>query len=72
MNLSERQSKSWAQEILVFSLVNISVFTAYESVFTAYESEKDGRVLNYLNFKVYAIERNENWNEKFVTFAKEI
>ena len=65
MNLSERQSKSWAQEILVFSLVNISVFTAYES-------EKDGRVLSYLNFKVYAIERNENWNEKFVTFAKEI
>lgn len=65
MNLSERQSKSSGQEILVFSLVNISVFKAYES-------SKDGRVLNYLNFKVYAIERNENWNEKFVTFAKEI
>lgn len=61
MNLSERQSKSSGQEILVFSLVNISVFKAYES-------SKDGRVLNYLNFKVYAIERNE----KFVTFAKEI
>lgn len=53
MNLSERQSKSSGQEILVFSLVNISVFKAYES-------SKDGRVLNYLNFKVYAIERNEN------------
>lgn len=65
MNLSERQSKSSGQEILVFSLVNISVFKAYES-------SNDGRVLNYLNFKVYAIERNENWNEKFVTFAKEI